>query len=233
MDNTSNRIDFPKIADMYSTALLPPPYYNLHFKFITHRYFINTWQLEEHAKMGCRLGCGCTRETVEHWGTCPKLDHLRERLAGITEEPRFLRVTKEGLYKGQTPYQNRLTFLIGDVPTGKLEKGTANLWLTLWHTLLLSMINKTAEGVDCDIEAVWKLTIQKFATLALAKAYEATKVINTATSRGETPPSEFPNISRLLSPIGKIAPDGHVQWSTRFETELKRLDLPGYVPGGV
>ena len=32
VDNTSNRIDFPKIADMYSTALLPPPYYNLHFK---------------------------------------------------------------------------------------------------------------------------------------------------------------------------------------------------------
>ena len=153
--------------------------------------------------MGCRLGCGCTRETVEHWGTCPKLDHLREKLAAITEEPRFLRVINEGLYKGQTPYQNRLTFLIGEVPTGRLEKGTANLWLTLWHTLLLSMINKTAEGVECDTEAIWKLTIQKFATLALAKAYEASKVIYKATSRGETPPSESPNISRLLSPKGR------------------------------
>ena len=34
---------------------------------------------------------------------------------------------------------------IGDLPMGRLEKGAANMWLTLWHSLLLAMI-------DCTIE---------------------------------------------------------------------------------
>ena len=70
-------------------------------------------------------------------GNCGPLGHvpgahteIRRKLAEITDEPRFTTPT---------------TFLIGETLVGILDTGAANLWLVLWHTLMLAMINKTQQ----------------------------------------------------------------------------------------
>ena len=207
-------INWPKIGDQYSTAFHPPPIFNLHFKFILQRRFICTWQLEEHAKAGCRLGCGCKRESVEHLGTCPALDNLREKLAHLTEEPRF---------------KKPRTFLIAEVLTGSIEKGAKCMWLILWHTLMLGLIDITAKGYPMDLEKVWDWSIRKYADLTLAAAHTADKIRTKRIARGLDPPLEYPTHDRLLAPLASLTADAVVRWSDKFKAELIRLDMPGYI----
>ena len=176
-------------------------------QFILHRRFLCTWQLEEHHTLGCRLGCGCRKETVEHWGTCPALDETRRKLSDLTDEPRF---------------KSSLTFLIGETPIGELERGAANLWLILWHTLILAMIGRTAEGTAIHLDKVWNWTIRKYADLAFATAHTADVIRNRHISRGLDPPTEYPKQNKILAPLATIDPE-------KMERELVALDLLGYI----
>ena len=77
----STRIIIGKIGNHYSPAFLSPKIYVLQFKFILHARFVPTWLLEDHEDMGCRLKCGCRKESVEHLAVCPALLPLRTKLA--------------------------------------------------------------------------------------------------------------------------------------------------------
>ena len=207
-------VNFSKFArNTYSTAVLPPPIINLHFKFITHRRLPLTWQLEEHQNLGCRLGCGCKKETYQHFTECPALSHLRIGLAHLTEEPR---------------YRDGDTFLLGDVAIGRIDAGAANLWLTLWHTLILAMIGRTADNVEINRDNVWKWSVRKFADFAMAAAHPAEKQIAKAIAKGIDPPTTFPTQDYLLKPLASLTSEAEVKWSPRFLTELRRLELHGY-----
>ena len=152
-------VNFQKLAHrIYSTAVLPPPVINLHFKFITHRKLPLTWQLEEHQHLGCRLGCGCKKESYLHLAECIELNFFRVRIAHLTEEPRF---------------RNCDTFLLGDVAIGEIEKGATSLWMVWWHTTILALIGRTADNEEIKWDPLWKGTIQKFANFAIATAHTA------------------------------------------------------------
>ena len=214
MSQRGTKINWLKIGNYYSAALLPPKIYNLHFKFILQRKFLCTWQLEEHQDVGCRLGCGCKRETVDHWGSCPVLTETRRKLAEITGEPRFTTPT---------------TFLIGETLAGTLDTGAANLWLVLWHTLMLAMINKTADNKNIDLDNVWNLSIRKFADLAMSAAYKAETRRLHCLAKGMKTPEDYPSADRILAPLATMSSDAHIRWSTKFRAELRRLDMPGYL----
>jgi hypothetical protein len=138
----ASRINVEKIGNLYSTAFLSPKTLNLQSKFVLHARFVPTWLLMGHEDMGCRLKCGCRRESVEHLAECPTLFPLRSELAKLTGETRFR--------------TNNLTFLIGDSEIGTLERGTANLWLCVWYALTLAMIDCTEDGTPVSVESVWK-----------------------------------------------------------------------------
>jgi len=208
------RINWSKIGNLYTSALIPPTIYNLHFKFVLHRRFVPTWKLETHRHAGCRLGCGHKRESVEHWGSCPTLDGIRSKLTALTQEPRF---------------KNPLTFLLGETPVGLLDRGAANFWLILWHSLMLHLIKITADGAVPDLSNVWKLSIRQFADLTLALAYKAERSLQRKLAKGLEPGAEFPVQNKLLAPLASLDAEAGVIWSPSFRTELTNLDLPGYI----
>ena len=164
--------------------------------------------------MGCRLGCGCKRETVDHWGSYPALTETRRKLAEITGEPRFTTPT---------------TFLIGETLAGTLDTGAANLWLVLWHTLMLAMINKTADNKNIELEKVWNLSMRKFADLALSAAYQADTKRLHCLARGIEAPEDYPSADRILAPLATVGSDAHIRWSTKLRAEIQRPDMPGYL----
>ena len=136
------RLNVEKIGNLYSTAFLSPKLFNLQAKFVLHARFVPTWLLTDHVDTGCRLKCGCRRESVEHLAVCPMLQPLRSKLATLTGEPRFR--------------TNNLTFLIGDSEIGVMERGTANLWFCMWYALTLAMIDCTEDGTAVSVDRVWK-----------------------------------------------------------------------------
>ena len=207
-------VNFQKLAHrIYSTAVLPPPVINLHFKFITHRKLPLTWQLEEHQHLGCRLGCGCKKESYLHLAECIELNFFRVRIAHLTEEPRF---------------RNCDTFLLGDVAIGEIEKGATSLWMVWWHTTILALIGRTADNEEIKWDPLWKGTIQKFANFAIATAHTADLERSRHEARGHEPPEAYPKQDALLAPLASITPDAEVRWSPKFYIELERLDLRGY-----
>ena len=215
MTTGATRLNVQKIGNLYSTAMLPPKIWILQFKFILHARFVPTWLLEDHEDEGCRLKCGCRRESVEHLAVCPALSPLRAKLAELTEEAQFV--------------SNNLTFLIGDSGYGALTRGATSLWLCMWYALILAMIDCTEDGVAVTTDKVWKHTLYLFADAALATSHEASKLIGRAVSRGKPPPDEFPALSARLTPLGEISSDGAVTWAPRVKAELKELGLEGYI----
>ena len=121
-------------------------------------------------------------------------------------------------------------FLIGETLTGSIEKGAINLWLILWHTLMLALIGRTAEGTAIHLDSVWKMTIRKFADMAFSAAHTADMIRIRHISRGIDPPTEYPKQNRILAPLAIVDESAQIRWSDKMRKELQDLDLPGYIP---
>jgi hypothetical protein len=186
----STRINIGKIGNHYSPAFLSPKIYVLQFKFILHARFVPTWLLEDHEDMGCRLKCGCRKESVEHLAVCPALLPLRTKLADLTGEGQFV--------------TNDLTFLIGDSEGGTLARGATNLWLCVWNALILAMIDCTEDGIDVSVDRVWKRALYLFADAALSTSHQAREKVILAEARKKHPPEEFPALTARLTPLGEV-----------------------------
>ena len=201
-------LKWAQVKSRYSEAFLTRKDFWLHFKHILHRKFYTrvAQRLQDNS---CRC-CGKARENIEHFGSCSALEPLRIWLADLT---------------GEYMWTNPITFLVGCHPLTESPPGAASLWLLLWGSIIRNLVRMSTEGDPLDVDKIKTNTLRTFLSRASALEYQALLIRSSKLSRGGDPPTIYPKLSRLITPMGEISKSTYIVWSPEFLKALERANL--------
>jgi hypothetical protein len=184
-------INWTEVWDTFKVGLATPVDFGTRFRMIIGDLATRNKRGEPG---GCRLGCGCARESHVHLLECPRLRPLWRKLTQILEVARrrpFQRVS-QAILLGWTTHD------------GNIEKGSIALFSMLLKIINIEWFMVIHKAQAFDSNRVWRIfwtrARRQWDEMARDKEYELRNIYQ----RGSKTKSTWIGINKQLKPLGTI-----------------------------
>ena len=177
-----------EIANRYTVGLQTPKDFGSHYKNIVHRSMWTNPHNPTARSPNCRL-CKQTRETITHFGECPRLMPIFKALRLLDDSPRW---------------DDKTLNLLGVLPSGKvLPRGISMIHFIFWKFTLIAITKLGLDGTPIDEDEIIRSARERIHTRIKSAKMQLHLTRLEAQSRRREP--NFNKMKNSLSGLGRIS----------------------------
>ena len=195
-----------EIANRYTVGLQTPKDFGSHYKNIIHRSMWTNPHNPTARSPNCRL-CKQTRETITHFGECPRLMPIFKALRLLDDSPRW---------------DDKTLNLLGVLPSGKvLPRGISMIHFIFWKFTLIAVTKLGIDGTPIDEDEIIRSARERIHTRIKSAKMQLHLTRLEAQSRRREP--NFNKMKKSLSGLGQISEEGEFEPNDIFTRFIETI----------
>jgi hypothetical protein len=188
-DKAVGEVNWEAVGKRYKVGLCAPTDFGTHYKCIAHRQF----QLRRGDDGDqCRL-CGGSKETLAHFGECP-------RLKGVFNS---LRTVDEG-----SKWNDARLNLLGVKGRGVVKKGVSAVHMMMWKHVIPELVRTETKGAEFQTKQVLARAARRYLKREGALKVRVKLYMNKCEARGLKP--RMDTFNSAVDGIAEVTEDGEL-----------------------